>query len=389
MSENLKKLTGKNPKDFEPVAYSLINMPDVDLFKELVDKEDYLYDFIKQNVSKRLEKVCNKDNYRNLLQLLKYYSPSYEDFIISVLVKYANEDLTDSMLDLIENGNEDEKTYCAKYFSFIKDPLAIEYLKDNAYSENSYLSSNSISALSSFGEREIYNEAIAKLKSDDEFEQLSGAKFLVSYGDKSAYNAIIETIKTSSFAEHIATELPYLINLKEIIGSDKTNGLFILNNIINGLGEVSALSQVFDFELYEILENLIKGSITSEIAVVLLNAIDKFETLTENDEYLFDETKDTKQEIYDIKNLLSELNKNELIKLTDEELNQDSLFVFNALEFSQNIQKMRELLNSNNQTILLKTVEILKTHGVLSADDKNIALEKVSNEDIKNIILAI
>lgn len=389
MSENLKKLTGKNPKDFEPVAYSLINMPDVDLFKELVDKEDYLYDFVKQNVSKRLEKVCNQKNYLNLLQLLKYYSPTYEEFIIRQLVKNANEDLTDTLLDLFENGTEDEKTYCAKYFSFIKDPLAIEYLKDNAYSENSYLSSNSISALSSFGEREIYNEAIAKLKSDDEFEQLSGAKFLVSYGDKSAYNAIIETIKTSSFAEHIATELPYLINLKEIIGSDKTNGLFILNNIINGLGEVSALSQVFDFELYEILENLIKGSITSEIAVVLLNAIDKFETLTENDEYLFDETKDTKQEIYDIKNLLSELNKNELIKLTDEELNQDSLFVFNALEFSQNIQKMRELLNSNNQTILLKTVEILKTHGVLSADDKNIALEKVSNENIKNIILAI
>ena len=389
MSENLKKLTGKNPKDFEPVAYSLINMPDVDLFKELVDKEDYLYDFIKQNVSKRLERVCNKDNYRNLLQLLKYYSPSYEDFIISALVKYANEDLTDSMLDLIENGNEDEKTYCAKYFSFIKDPLAIEYLKENAYSENSYLSSNSISALSSFGEREIYNEAIAKLKSDDEFEQLSGAKFLVSYGDKSACDAIIETVKTSSFAEHIASELPYLISLKEIIESDKTNGLFILNHIINGLGEVSALSQVFDFELYEIFENLIKESITSEIATVLLNAIDKFETLTENDEYLFDENKETKQEIYDIKNMLSELNKDELIKVADNELKPNSLFVFNALEFSKNIQKIKELLNSNNQTLVLKTVEILKKNGVLTTDDKNVALEKVSNENIKNIILAI
>lgn len=389
MSENLKKLTGKNPKDFEPVAYSLINTPDVDLFKELVDKEDYLYDFIKQNVSKRLEKVCNKDNYCNLLKLLKYYSPSYEDFIISVLVKYANEDLTDSMLDLIENGTDDEKTYCAKYFSFIKDPLAIEYLKDNAYSENSYLSSNSISALSSFGEREIYNEAIAKLKSDDEFEQLSGAKFLVSYGDKSACNTIIEAVKTSSFGEHIASELPYLMSLKEIIESDKTNGLFILNHIINGLGEISALSQVFDYELYEIIENLIKGSVISEIAVVLLNAIDKFETLTENDEYLFDETKDTKQEIFDIKNLLSELNQDELIKLADDELNQDSLFVFNALEFSQNIQKIKELLNSDNQTLVLKTVEILKKHGILTTEDKNIALEKVSNENIKNIILAI
>ena len=389
MSENLKKLTGKNPKDFEPVAYSLINTPDVDLFKELVDKEDYLYDFIKQNVSKRLEKVCNKDNYHNLLQLIKYYSPSYEDFIISVLVKYANEDLTDSMLNLFENGTEDEKTYCAKYFSLIKDPLAIEYLKDNAYSENSYLSLNSINALSSFGERGIYNEAIDKLKSDDEFEQLSSAKFLVSYGDKSAYEAIIETVKASSFAEHIASELPYLISLKEIIESDRTNGLFILNHIINGLGEVSALSQVFDFELYEILENIINEDITSEVAVVILNAIDKFETLTENDEYLFDETKDTKQEIYDIKNLLLKLNKDKLIKLADNEINQNSLFVFNALEFSQNIKKIRELLYSNNQTLILKTVEILKKHGVLSSEDKNIALANITNENIKNIIIAV
>jgi len=390
MSENLKKITGKNPKDFEPVAYSLINTPDVGLFKELVDKDDYLYDFIKQNVAKRLENACSKDNYRNLLQLLKYYSPYYEEFIISVLVKYANEDLTDTMLDLLQNGTDEEKTYCAKYFSFIKDPLAIEYLNENVYSENPYLSSNSISALSSFGEREIYNEAVAKLKSADGFEQLSGAKFLVSYGDKSACNDIIDAVKISSFAEHIASELPYLVSLKEILKFNKINGLFILNLIINGLGEVSALSQVFDFELYEIFEGIINDDVmTSEIAVVLLNAADKFETLTENDEYLFDENKDTKQEIFDIKKLFSGLSKNELIRIADNELRQDSLFVFNALEFTQNIQKVKDLLNSDNQTLVLKSVEILKKHNVLSDNDKNIALTKVTNENIKNIILAI
>ncbi len=389
MSENLKKLTGKNPRDFEPVAYSLINTPDVDLFRELVNKEDYLYDFVKQNVSKRLEKVCSPKNYLNLLQLLKYYSPTYEEFIIRQFVKNASEDLTDTLLDLFENGTEDEKTYCAKYFAYIKDPLAIDYLKKNAYSENSYLSSNSISALSAFGEREIFNDAIKKLKSDDGFEQLAGAKFLVSYGDKSACNDIIETVKTSSFAEHIASELPYLISLKEILKTDISNGLIVLNNIINGLGEVSVLSQVFDFELYEILESIYNNNITSEIAIVLLNAIDKFETLTENDEYLFDETKDTKQEIYDIKNLLSEFNREELIKLTDNELNPNSLFVYNALEFTQNIPKIRELLNSDNQTLILKAVEILRKHGALTMEDKNIALKKISDENIKNIILAI
>ena len=82
MSDNLKKLTGKNPKDFEPVAYSLINNSDTELFRELVEKDDFLFDFVKQNVAFRLEKVCNESNFLNLLNFLKYYSPAYEDFII-------------------------------------------------------------------------------------------------------------------------------------------------------------------------------------------------------------------------------------------------------------------------------------------------------------------
>lgn len=389
MSDKLKQLTGKNPKDFEPVSYSLINTPDVDLFGELVEKDDYLYDFIKQNVSKRLEKACNKQNYLNLLKLLKYYSPSYEEFIVGQLVKYANEDLTDTMLELLENGSENEKTYCAKYFSFIKDPLALDCLKQNAYSENSYLSTNSINALSSFGDLGIFNEAMEKLKSNDEFEQLSGAKFLVSYGDKTACDEIINTIKTSSFAEHIASELPYLISLKGIVDKYDIDGLYALNLIISGLGEVSALSQVFDFEIYDILENLINSEIDSAVAVVLLNAKDKFETLTENDEYLFDETKDTKQEIYDIKGLLDTIDGSKLTQLADNELNPESLFVFNALEYTKNTQKVRELLTSTNQTLILKSVEILKKLGVLTSDDKNIALENITDGNITNIILAL
>lgn len=45
----------------------------------------------------------------NLLALLKYYSPFYEDFIVSNLVKFANEDLTDKLLEIFENGTDEEK----------------------------------------------------------------------------------------------------------------------------------------------------------------------------------------------------------------------------------------------------------------------------------------
>lgn len=387
MSDKLKKLTGKNPKDFEPVAFDVINIPDVELFKELIDNEDFLFDFIKQNVANRLAKVCNSSNYLNLLQFLKYYSPSYEDVIISNLVKFSDEDLTDKMLAIFEDGTDDEKTYCAKYFSIVQDSLALDFLKENAYSENSSLSANCATALALFGDTESKNEALVKLKSDDEFEKLDGVRFLVSYGDKSVIPAIVDVMKTSSFAENIAGDLLYLTDLFSLYKTNKTDALFVFNSVINGLGEILGLAQIFDFRLYEFIEMLLKEQTDSEIAVVLANAKDKFNTLTENDEYLFDETKDVKQEVMDIKQLLSSFKVNQ--SLINAELKSESLFVFTALEFANNESAIRELLISANQTVVLKALEMLKQMNSLTKEDKNLALSSVTSEDIKSVIVAI
>lgn len=387
MSDKLKKLTGKNPKDFEPVAFDVINIPDVELFKELIDNEDFLFDFIKQNVANRLAKVCNSSNYLNLLQFLKYYSPSYEDVIISNLVKFSDEDLTDKMLAIFEDGTDDEKTYCAKYFSIVQDSLALDFLKENAYSENSSLSANCATALALFGDTESKNEALVKLKSDDEFEKLDGVRFLVSYGDKSVIPAIVDVMKTSSFAENIAGDLLYLTDLFSLYKTNKTDALFVFNSVINGLGEILGLAQIFDFRLYEFIEMLLKEQTDSEIVVVLANAKDKFNTLTENDEYLFDETKDVKQEVMDIKQLLSSFKVNQ--SLINAELKSESLFVFTALEFANNESAIRGLLVSANQTVVLKALEMLKQMNSLTKEDKNLALSSVTSEDIKSVIVAI
>lgn len=389
MSENLKKLTGKNPKDFEPLAYALINTPDVELFAELVGSDDFLFDFVKQNVANRLSKVCNGSNYMNLLALLKYYSPFYEDFIVSNLVKFANEDLTDKLLEIFENGTDEEKTYCAKFFAFVQDPLALEFLQKNAYSENSALSSNCASTLALLGDKTSYNQALEKLNSDDEFTILDGVKFLVSYGDKAVVPEVISAMKKSSMAENIAGELLYLTNLFELYKQNQEDGLFVLNSIINGLGEILGLAQIFDFRLYEFLEMLINGHKDSKVAVVLINAVDKFDTLTENDEYLFDETKDTKQEVNDIKKLLSTMNIGALYALVDEELEDGSLFVFSALEFTEDENKVRSLLSSANPTVVLKALEVLKILGVLTNDDKHKALASVTDENLRSVIYAI
>ncbi len=390
MADKLKQLTGKNPADFEPVAYSLINNPDTDLFRQLVEKDDFLYDFIKDNVVKRLAKVCNENNYRNLISFFKYYCPTYEDFIISSLVKYADEELTDQILEIFENGTEEEKTYCAKFFSYIQDPLALEYLKKNAKSDYPALSMNCISTLASFGDREIYDEALELLNSGDDFDILEGVKILVSYGDKSAVNDIIKVLKTSHMAENIACELLYLCDLETILSDDFSTGLYILNLIINGLGETVALAQVFDFGLYDVISNLLDNqALTSECAVVLLNAKEKFITLTENDEYLYDENSAVKQEIADIKKMLKTLSGEYLNTLIDEELQPQSPFIYAALDLSKNTSKIRALLTCKDQTIILKAIEILKSLKILSNTDKETALQNVQDENIKNIILAI
>lgn len=389
MTDNLKKLTSKNKNDYEFVAKHLIDDCDVELFKELVENDGFLFDFVKNNVSQRISDAINNSNYKNLIEFLKYYSPSYENVIVSALVNHADEDLTDLMLDKLENGTDDEKAYASKYFAKVQDPLAYDFLTSNAYSDNEFLAQNCASTLGEWHDEKSYNEALAKLKSIDDFEKISAVKFLVSFGNQSVISALIEAMKNSTMAENIAGEIPYLENIFEILKTDFQDGLLIINYIINGLGEILPLTTIFDFELFEVFEQLLHKQDDSRVAVVLLNAKEKIETLTENDEYLYDEDKNTKNEIFDIKKLLGGARKKELEKLVNVELKEDSPFVYTALDFATDVLTIRELLKSNNQTLILKTAEILKSLGNFDETARTVALLKVTDINIKSIIRAL
>lgn len=389
MNEKLKKLTGKNKNDYERIAAEIVNNADTVLFKELVENDGYLFDFVKQNVAQRLAAACNETNYRNLLKFFDYYSPYYDDFIVSTLARYADEDLTDEILDMFENGTTAQKTYCAKFFSYIQDPLALELLRENSYTDNESLNANCAATLGIFQDEASYNDAVRKLWSEDEFEQLSAVKFLVLYGDKKALPEILHAMKNSTMAENIAGEIPYLETIFEILDEQYEDGLLVLNHIVNGLGEIIGLASVFDYELYDVFERIIRNSNDSKAAVVLLNAQEKFAILTENDEYLFDEDKNTKNEINDIKKLLSGINVKNLKPMILQELNESSPFVYTALDFTDDVFAIRELLKCSNQTIILKTAEVLKKLNNLDEPTKTVALLKVSDENIKSIIRAL
>lgn len=401
-NEYVKKLTGKNPKDFEFAAAHIINNCDVDAFRALVEQSDFLFDFIKQNVEKRLANVITNYNYKNLMQFLKIYSYDYADFIISTLVKFADEDLTDEMLERLGNGSDEEKAYCAKYFSMVNDTLAIDLLRKYAYSDFDALAQNSAEALSAMKDEISYNIALEKLKSEDEFEKLSAVRFLSAYKDSRAIGNLFETMKKSSMPENIASEIPYIKSFMELLDTEYVDdAILAINNIINGIGEIILLGQLFDFQLFELLERGIteaKNQFNGKMATVLLSAKLKFEQLTENEEYIFDEDKTTKEEVYEIKNLLNfqpDEFWNEQKKLFQNELNENSEFVFFALELVQELNlietfdKLKELLNSSNQTLILKTVEVVKSLNKLNEIEQSSVLEKISDENIKLIIQSI
>ena len=104
----VKKLTSKNKPDYEMAASHIVDNADFKTFEELVNQDDFLFDFVKNNVANRLENAVNSNNYLNLLEFLPFYSPSYVDFIAKSLVKFSNNELIATILDIFQNGSENE-----------------------------------------------------------------------------------------------------------------------------------------------------------------------------------------------------------------------------------------------------------------------------------------
>ena len=388
--DKIKQLTGKNQAEYEAIAKEIIDNADVELFKELVSKDDFLFDFVKSNVAKRLENACNKSNYKNLLKFLGIYSPYYEDFISSTLAQFGDDEINDIMLEKFTNGTVSEKTYSAGYFSYKNDKRALDLLNKYALSDETSLSENCARALAKLGDDNAYKIAIEKLSSDDDFELMIAANFLVAFQNRSALQPLFKAMKRSSMSENLAEQIPYLVPLPDMIGTDyEEDAILTFCYIINGLVELIPVSQVIDFRLYEFTERLIKGSPSGAAAVALFLAKEKFNMITENEEYLFDEDKNTKNEVNDIKVLLNNADLTPMMSFLYEELFEESDFIFFVLELIKDEESLVSLLNGDNQTVIIKVLEILKGQGLLKEEYKTLALSNIDDENLKKVALAI
>ena len=385
----MKKLTGKNPSEYEMVAKSLVDNSDVELFKKLVKQDDFLFDFIKDNVAKRIQNACNKENYLHLLDFLEYYSSSYDTMIARVLHSFSGDELLPEMKEYFLNGSDARKAYAVKYFSFVSPELLSEILpliRKTAESEFEPLSINSIEVLSMVNDEESKRNALARLDSVDEFEQFDGIKFLVSYQAKDALPRIVEVMKKSTLAENIAAEIPYLLSFDEMFETDSDSAILVLCNILNAIPEIIPVSSVCDFGLYDVFARLLEDSLSSSVAVALRLAKDKFEELCNNEEYLFDCDKNTKDEVAAINKLLSNVSVAKLESLFYDELFDGSDFVFFAVDFVNEIEELETLLDSKNQTLVLKVLTLLKDKGALKDSHKESALESVTSLDLRSVI---
>ena len=385
----IKKLTGKNPSEYEKVAKSLVDNSDIELFAKLVKQDDFLFDFIKENVAKRIQNACNKENYLHLLDFMEYYSSSYDTMIARVLYSFSGDELLPEMKELFLNGSESKKAYAVKYFSFVsKESLEeiIPLLRKTAKSDFEPLSLNSIEVLSYVNDEISKQEALNQLNMEDEFVQYDAIKFLVSFQAKDCLDDIIKIMKKSSLAENIASEVPYLLSFDEMYEKNPDSALLVLCNIISAIPEIIPASVVCSYELYSVFEKLINENLTSSSAVALRMAQEKFAELCSNDEYLFDCDKNTKEEAVEVNKLLSAVNPRKLESFLYDELYEGSDFVFFAMDYVNELEELEALLDSDNETLILKTLSILKEKGFMSKEHKNIALEKIQTSDLRKVV---
>ena len=390
--ENFEIICAKDENAARIAAKNIINNSDLKEFEALCNKMDFLFDFVRENVYKRLTFAINKNNFKNIIKFFEIYSPYFDDFFSSILAKYADEDLTDEIYEILSNGTESQKTYAASYFKHIPDTVAIDELKNNLLTEFEPLFINCSMALGKMNDEESYQKYLSELKSDDDFVKLKAVKFLCSYGDNSCLNDLIISMQTSGMSENIAGEITNIISPLELLKKDFTKGAILLNNIINGLGEILPLENAFYYEIYDVIEFLFANTNKQETTILLLNLKSKFDIFTQNEEYIFDLDKNTKNEIYDIKNLLlskdnnfwnSQKNNLKTLLKAENPLLTTVLNIIKEENIKECIDELISLTDLNNETILIEVLETIKELNAFDKIDKTRINFK--NENLKAV----
>lgn len=386
-SNFVKNVISKDKNVFSNAILKLVKANDINDFQKMDEMSNFIFPFVKEKIINSFVKLVNEENLKNIFVLMNYYSYDFEDMIVNSLLKLANEDLTDILLEKFENGTKEQKAYCAKYFSKINDPLALPLLKQNVFDDFYYLKINSISALKAFNDYEAVETAKEIiLKTDDEFKKLSAFETLIAYGNN--INFVLDNVfdKKIAFKDNVILTLLDFNDFETIYENNKEKIPSIFNVLIDGYPETIDLSTVKYYEIIKYVKYLLSLNTNYSLGLLLF-AKTKFDEFLNNDSYTYDLDKFTKDELKNIQNLLKE------VKIDGFKI---EFFEKRAYEFENTLNVIKEynygfedlikLLNDLKlpETYAISALEILKNNNLISKIDKKIQ-DSLNDDNLKAI----
>ena len=392
-SENfIKNITSKDNSLSEATLKNLIKSANIEDFKFLCDKSDFIFPFLKEKINKNFVKLIEEKELNTVFEFSKIYSSDFEELIVLSWVKFANEDLTDNILELFDSGTDEQKAYAAKYFSYINDSCALDYLNKFAFCDFEPLKINCALSLSKFEDKTAFNKAKEIiLNSKDDYEILDAYSFIAAYGGDEAVKFIIENYKKSAFRENIIILLFDFFDydkLTKILSSDEILEIFSI--LIQNYPENVNLNTIIYYQVFDYIK-LISTFNTQFANNILIILKAKFDEYNSSDIYSFDLDKDTKNELKNITKFLDSLNLPfENIK---DEFNKGNLRISLALDVIKELKIknlanfIADLINENVLTLDLcaKAAIILKELNMTSLINKE-NISKIQNENIKALI---
>lgn len=392
-SENLiKNITSKDNSLSQKTTKNLIKTADIADFKLLCEKSDFIFPFLKEKIIKNFVKLIEENELKTVFEFSKVYSSDFEELIVSSWLKFANEDLTDEILELFETGTNEQKAYAAKYFCYINDICALDYLNKFAFSDFEPLKINCALALSKFNDKTAFNKAKEIiLTSKDDFEILGVYSFIAAYGSDEAMKFIVENYKNNAFRESIIVLLFDFYDFDKItknLSQDEITEIFSI--LIQTYPENISLNTIIYYQIYDYIKliSTFKNQFANNILLITKT---KFNEYNSSDIYSFDLDKDTKTELKNITEFLNKLNLS--FENILDELKQNNLRISLALDtvkelkLSNTAEFIANLINNNELPLDLcaKGAMVLKELNKTSLINKK-NISKIQNENIKALI---
>ena len=360
-NKTLNNIISKDNSAAKEAAIKLLAEKDLESFKILNSKSEFLFDFIKEKILKNLIGAVNSENCSNLFEFLKVYSPDFKGFILLPLVQFKTPEIEDKMQKFLLEGCDEEKTYATEFFTILGDKTKYEKIKANLNADFGPLKIASINYLSNLGFRLEFEESLKILEdnSKDNFEKLTSVEFLAYFGDKKAFEPIYNYFINEDNSYTIANFLLDLKPFSTLIEENKEDEILnILSSIILNFPDSISFEEIN----YYINEGLFEFLLESEnnlSALILFYLKNKTELILEDENYSIDLTKENKKEANIINSKLN-----------------------NAIQIFDKKETLTLGLNSINYFENILSLEIIKEENIEIIEPIYNLLEKTTNNEI-------